>query len=82
MGKERLATSNFIHPPLLEGAGYPPLVEDTLWLTPEVSMSHSDQQGDLSARELQEVTDHFKALMMAQEELEKSLTQPLGSNAS
>jgi hypothetical protein len=37
-------------------------VEDAFWSTPEVSMSHSNQQGDLSARELQEAADYQKAL--------------------
>ena len=45
-------------------------------------MSHSDQQGYLSASGLQEAADYQKALLMAQEENGKSLTQPLGSNAS
>jgi hypothetical protein len=72
MGKDRLATSNLRYPPLLEDSRYPPLLEDTFWSGPEVSRSHSNQQGDISAKELQEAADYQMAMDAAQEELVNS----------
>ena len=82
VGKDRLATRNLRQPSTLENTGYSLFVEDAFWSTPDVSRDTSNQSGELSAKELQEISDQFQALEMAKEEFRCSssgLSTPLGT---
>ena len=68
VGKDRLASKHIKPPSVQERPGYPSFVDDAVWTSSNTSRNLSTRPANLSAKDLQEVSDHLEALEVASQE--------------